>query len=419
VVRALARAVAGTLSLALAMGVAACTAATPSSTPSAVPVQTTTIPPPTLPAGTSTAPSVAPSREPAGDLGREIEIKSLERSWTAQMLEFASDGESILYSSGAMDGSDGNYAPDLWRYHPSTDEPELLWRNPRRDRSLVKIGGEFGTSAFVDMPLGGEVTWDFWLIPEAGEDPILLDSHPGAGTISDFVPSFHVHQDQVAWTAFDFGSDGEALSRLLYARAPDWTPVVVAERDARLAELWFPSLRDTQLAYCEVIYSADRTTDERHVYVVDAAHLDIAPRRLDTSGRATMPILLINGGVVWKEADPGFSMFNWGTMYHYDEETGEVIRLPTRPQEYVNYPSAGARFITAWGADTRAFGVYDLDLDITRLIDRWPAATNISILRPHNSWELLVWLEAEIPGDDLGQVRFAFLPSAGTDRNRD
>jgi hypothetical protein len=84
----------------------------------------------------------------------------------------------------------------------------------------------------------------------------------------------------------------------------------------------------------------------------------------------------------------------------------------------VNYPSAGARFITAWGADTIAFGVYDLDLDITRLIDRWPAATNISILRPHNSWELLVWLEAEIPGDDLGQVRFAFLPSAGTDRDR-
>jgi hypothetical protein len=364
-------------------------------------------------------PSVAPSREPAGDLGREIHIRSLERSWTAQMLEFASDGESILYSSGAMDGSDGDYTPDLWRYHPSTDEPELLWRNPRRDRSLVKIGGEFGTSAFVSMPLGGEIAWDFWLIPEVGEDAVLLDTHPGAGTVPDFVPSFHVHHDQVAWTAFDFGPDGEALSRLLYARAPHWAPVVVAERDARLAELWFPSLRDTQLAYCEVIYSADRTTDERRVYVVDAAHLDIAPRRLDTSGRATMPILLINGGVAWKEADPGFSMFNWGTMYRYDEETAEITRLPTRPQEYVNYPSAGARFIAAWGADTRAFGVYDLDLDTARLIDRWSAATNTSILRPHTSWDLLVWLQAEIPGDDLGQVRFAFLPSAGSDRNRE
>ncbi len=416
---ALARVTAGLLPLAFAVGVAACTAATPVRTASVVPVQAPTSPPPTASPSATAAPSVDPSREPAGDLGREIEIRSLDPSWTAQMLEFASDGESILYSSGAMDGSDGEYAPDLWRFHPSMDAPELLWRNPRRDRSLVRIGGEFGTSAFVDMPLSGEVAWDFWLIPEVGEDAILLDSHAGAGIISDFVPSFHVHQDQVAWTAFDFAADGTSVSRLLYARAPDWTPVVVVERDARLAELWFPSLRDTQLAYNEVIYSADRTTDERHVHVVDAAHLDIPPRRLDDSGRATMPILLINGGVVWKEADPGFSMFNWGKLFRYDEETGEVARLPTRPQEYVNYPSAGARFIAAWGAETRALGVYDLDLNTTRLIDRWPGATNVRILRPHNSWELLVWLQAEIPGDDLGQIRFTFLPSAGTDRNRD
>lgn len=413
--RALARAAAGLISLALALAMAACTAAILSPTGSVIPVPTTTDPPPTA----SSAPSEAPSRERAGELGREIEIRSLDRSWTAQMLEFASDGESILYSSGAMDGSDGEFAPDLWRYHPSTDAPELLWRNPRRDRSLVKIGGEFGTWAFVDMPLSGEIAWDFWLIPEVGEDPILLDSHPGAGTVSDFVPSFHVHQDQVAWTAFDFARDGTAMSRLLYARAPEWTPVVAAERDARQAELWFPSLRDTQLAYCEVVYSSDRTTDERHVYVIDAAHLDVAPRRLDTSGRATMPILLINGGVVWKEADPGFSMFNWGTMFHYDEQTALVTRLRMTPQEYVNYPSAGSRFIAAWGADSRALGVHDLDPGLNRLIDRWPGETNISVLRPHNSWELLVWLQAEIPGDDPGQVRFTFLPSAGVDRIRD
>ena len=243
---------------------------------------------------------------------------------------------------------------------------------------------------------------------------------PVPGTVPDFVPSFHVHQDQVAWTAFDFGPDGEALSRLLYARAPDWTPVVVAERDARLAELWFPSLRDTQLVYCEVIYSADRTTDERHVYLVDAAHLDIAPRRLDTSGRATMPILLVNGGVVWKEADPGFSMFNWGTMYHYDEATGEVTRLPMRPQEYVNYPSAGARFIAAWGADTHS---------VRRLRPgpgRRPAhrslarrrRTSASFGRTTAGSCSSGWRRRS-PATTSEQVRFAFLPSAGTDRDRD
>jgi hypothetical protein len=415
VVKAVARARAVLSSLALAVGVVACGAATPIPTATPIAQPTARLPPPT--ASASPEPTVAPSREPAGDLGRELEIRSLERSWTEYMLEFASDGESILYSSGAMDGSDGDFAPDLWRYLPSADEPELQWRNPRRDRSLVKIGGEFGTSAFVSMPLSGEIAWEFWLLPDIGQEPILLDSHPGPGTASDFVPSFHVHQDQVAWTAFDIGSDGQTLSRLLYARAPDWTPVVLAERDARVAELWLPSLRDTELVYCEVIYSADRTTDERHVYLADAAHPDIPPRRLDTSGRATMPLLLVNGGVVWKEADPGFNMFNWGTMYHYDEETGLVSRLSTRPQEYVNYPSAGARFVAWWGADSHAFGVFDRELHLARLIDRWPGETNVSILRPHNSWELLVWLEAEIPGDDVGVVRFTYLPAAGTGRD--
>lgn len=335
------------------------------------------------------------------------------------MLEFASDGQSVIFSSGAMDGSDGEFAPDLWRYEPAAGAPELLWRNPRRDRSLVRIGGEFRTWAFVDMPLNGEIAWDFWLLPEAGAEPILLDSHPGDGAIPGFVPSFVVHMDQVAWTSFDAGRAG-AVSQLLYARAPDWQPVVLAERDADASELWMPSLRDTQIAYCEVVYSPDRSTDERHVYIADAAHPEIAARRLDTSGRATMPILLINGGVIWKEADPGFSMFNWGHLFHYDEGSGAVTSLPTRPQEYVNYPSAGARFVTAWGADSRALGVYDLDLNTTRLIDRWPPETGVTVSRPHLSWDLLVWLSADGGGDQPDfTVRFAYLPVPGGDRRRD
>ena len=56
----------------------------------------------------------------------------------------------------------------------------------------------------------------------------------------------------------------------------------------------------------------------------------------------------------------------------YDEASGEVRSLPTRPQEFVNYPSAGTRFVAAWGVDSTALGVYDLDLDTTRLIDRLP-----------------------------------------------
>lgn len=405
---------------ALMIGVGAC-APTPAPSPST--------PPPVVRASSSVPPASVPlspsppsaSDEPAGDLGRSIDVGRLDTAWTDPTLEFASDGDSVIFSSGVADGSDSEHAPDLWRYRPGAEAPELLWRNPERDRVLPRIGGEFGTWAFVDMPVNGERAWNFWLLPEAGAEPILLDSHPGDESVPDFVPSFTVHQGQVAWTSFDRNGDG-SVSQLLYARAPDWTPIVLVERDPAVAELWLPSLRDTDLVYCEVVYAPDRLTDERHVYFMDVATPEVPPRRIDRSGRATMPIALINGGIVWKEADPGFSMFNWGRLFHYDEASGDVTMLPTRPQDYVNYPSAGSRFITAWGADSFSFGVYDLDLRTARLIDRYEAQANIQILRPHISWDLLVWLHAEVDGLGAGpppQIRYAFLPSAGSDRGRE
>lgn len=363
----------------------------------------------------------APSRRIAGDLGREIEIGTLDPEWTAATLEVASDGEAVIFSSGVADGPDAEGAPDLWRYRPGADAPELVWRNPRRDRALVRIGGEFGTWAFVDSGIHGERAWDLWLLPAADAEPILLDAHPGDEAVSSLVPSFAIHQGQIAWTAFDTGPNGP-VSQLRYARAPGWEPVLVAERDAREAELWLPSLRDTELAYCEVIYSADRSSDERRVYLANVRTPEVPPRRLDTSGQATMPLLLLNGGIVWKQADAGFNMFNWGHLFRYDEASGEVRSLPTRPQEYVNYPSAGTRFLAAWGADSTALGVYDLDLDTTRLIDRLASDGDEHMLRPHISGDLLVWTHAIVDGLGNGpppQIRYAFLPPAGSDRGRD
>jgi hypothetical protein len=374
------------LVLALVGGVAACSVATPTpSLPgqSAVPADDSAMP------SSAASSSPAPSRQPKGDFGREIEIGTLDPAWTTPTLEVASDGEAIIFSSGVADGPNAEGAPDLWRYRPGSDAPELLWRNPLRDRALVRIGGEFGTWAFVDSGIHGEREWDLWLLPDVAAQPILLDRHPGDEAVSSLVPSFAVHQGQIAWTAFDSGPAGP-VSQLLYARAPGWEPVLIAQRDARQAELWLPSLRDTELAYCEVIYSADRSSDERR-------------------------------GIAWKQAEPGFNMFNWGHLFMYDEASGDVRSLPTRPQEYVNYPSAGTRFLAAWGADSTALGVYDLDLDTTRLIDRLAADGDKHLLRPHISGDLLVWTEAIVDGLGNGpppQIRYAFLPPAGSDRNR-
>lgn len=402
--------------LGLVGGVAACGVATP--TPSAG-SPSPFARPSAAPSATTASP--LPSREPTGDLGRQIEIGSLDPSWTTPTLEVASDGEAVIFSSGVADGAGAEGAPDLWRYRPGAAGPELLWQNPRRDRALIRIGGEFGTWAFVDTGIRGERAWDLWLLPELGAEPILLDTHPGDEGVSSLAPSFAIHQGQIAWTAFDRGPDGP-VSQLLYAHAPAWEPVLVAERDAGAAELWLPSLRDTEIAYCEVIYSEDRSSDERRVYVTNVLTPDVAPRRLDASGRATMPVLLRNGGVVWKQAEPGFNMFNWGNLFRYDERLAEVRALPTRPQEFVNYPSAGTRFVAAWGVNSTALGVYDLDLETARLIDRYPSDGDEHILRPHISGDLLVWTYAIVDGLGHGpppEIRYAFLPPAGSDRNRD
>lgn len=405
----------------LMLGAAACTAAPrPSaSAPSARPEASGP-----LAAAASPPPTTTPSRTNGPGLGTlELDFHSLEPAWVQGMLEFASDGRAIIFSSGVADGPDGEFAPDLWRYTPGAVGPELLWRNPRRDRSLVRIGGDRHMWAFVEMPVDNTRAWDLWLLTEPGGEAKLLDTHPGDEDVPSIVPSFVVHDadvlPQVAWTAFDRGPDGP-VSQLLYAAAPDWEPRVIEERPAREAELWFPSLRGTLLAYTEAVYSADGLTDERHVYLTDVADPAAEPIRLDTSGLAVMP-LLVDDGVVWKEADPGFSMFNWGRLFFYNLYSGEVSPVSMSPQEYVNYPSAGLRFVAAGGSNAFAFAIYDLDLETSRVIARYDHETNQSVFRPHVAGDLLVWLyttvgDSPIPGET--EIRYAFLPGAGTDRDR-
>lgn len=356
-------------------------------------------------AGTSASP-----RAPDG-LAAEIEVQRLDPNLAHSVLEFASDGVSIVFSSGMAEDAEDGAAPDLWRYTlgPS-DAPELIWRNPSRDHSIVKLDGDVGTLMFVDIPLTGESAWDLWLIPETGAEPILLDAHPGDDDVSSLVPSFSISEDIVAWTAFDRGPAG-AVSRLLVAEPPEWEPRVIVERLAAEAELWLPSLYGYRLVYTEVRYSADRSTDERSVHYLEVGGVE-PPRRLDTSGRATMP-LLVGDAVYWKEADPGFNMFNWGHMFRYELATGEVSPVSVWPQEYVNYPSAGTRFLAWRGADSFKFGVYDMVRGQARLIESYSTESQANVLRPHIRGDLMVWMYVETPGGgpEYDELRWAFLPN--------
>jgi hypothetical protein len=180
--------------------------------------------------------------------------------------------------------------------------------------------------------------------------------------------------------------------------------------------LWLPSLYGRRMVYTEVRYAEDRSTDERSVHLLDLGDPDAVPERLDASGMATMP-LITGQTVAWKETDPGFNMFNWGRMVRYDLATGERHTLSTWPQEYVNYPSIGSRFVAWWGADAFTFSVYDLVRQRARLVERHSSDSETNVLRPHVSSDLMVWMQATLErGDVRRELRWAWLPGAGDDR---
>ena len=356
-------------------------------------------------------PATAPTPFPG--LAADLEVASLDAPTSDSILGFISTGSSIAFSSNLADDADPEAAPDLWRVTPGADpEPELVWRNPNRDHSLTSLAGDLDTVAFVDIPLTGERAWELWIVPADGE-AVRLDEHPGDAEVPGLVPSVSVYWPVVVWTAFDIGPNGP-VSQLLTASAPDWTPKVLLERDAATSELWLPSVQETTVAFTEVVYGPDQTTDERHAYLWQFGNPASEPIRLDRSGLATMPQLIGLDTVVWKEADPGFNMFNWGRLFRHDIESGAVTPMFLGTgQEYVNYPSAGSRFVAWWGSNTAEFGVYDLAREAARTLERYEPAGSEAVLRAHVDGDLLAWLYIDDPpiGETVVELRYATLPT--------
>jgi hypothetical protein len=343
-----------------------------------------------------------------------LDIGQLDTEVSGLFLEVVSDGGTILYSAAAPGELAPEAAPNLYRYRPGDDEPELLWTSGDPNRSIPKIAGDVGDIAFTDLDVRpGVQSWDLWLLPRDASEPILLDTFDGDPTVPDFVPAFSIFDRRIAWTTFAPSADG-ARSQLWLAGPPAWEPRLLAERSAEERELWLPSLRWSTLAFVELIYNEDRTEDERHVLVMDVDDPTSEPRRVDESGRATMPVVLENG-LVWKETPRGMAMFSWGTLMHHSFEDGRTRALDLGTTQ-VNYPSAGGRFVAASSVDSSILNVYDLERDHARVVERHPPAGPGAADRPYLSGDLLVWVALDLdelePGPPLG-IRWAFLPLPG------
>jgi hypothetical protein len=343
--------------------------------------------------------STGPDLGQLGGLGRALTFGRVDGDFSSRVLEFASMGSAIVASAGDGDGS----APDLYSILPRTGEPTLLWRNPARDHSIVKMAGDVRTVAFVDMPVDGSTDWTLWLMPDEGEEPIVLDEFAGDLAVPSFVPSVSVYWPYVAWTAFDSGPDG-IVSQLLVAEAPDWEPRIIAERPAAEAELWFPYVYGSSLLYTELVYVDDGLSDERSVWRTDVQGTD--HERLDTTGRAVMPVMNLFG-LLWKETEPGMHMLNWGMVEAYDADAGT-----SRPvtDTSTNFPSAGERYATWWLVDTSRLEVYDTQGARTVEITRYERDDQ-RVMRPHVKGRLLVWMYVdESTEPSIHEIRYAFLP---------
>nr|MBA3586650.1 hypothetical protein [Chloroflexota bacterium] len=156
-------------------GVVACTAATPA--PSVTTVSTTSLSPAVSSASPSPSASASAAPSPSERAVRpspnrlELEVGQIDPEWVWPMLDFASDSYAVIWSSGVLDGPVGDGAPDLWRYIPGQPEPELLWRNPERDRQLAKVAGDTDVWAFSEISSLGERWWNLWLLTEPGGEP--------------------------------------------------------------------------------------------------------------------------------------------------------------------------------------------------------------------------------------------------------
>ena len=370
------------------------------------------------PTGRPTPSPSAARRTAAPTPGLNAQVSEIDDTVTGPFLEVVSDGLFIWYSGVEPDDLAAETATVLYRLHPDSQQRDAVWRTADPAFSIARIAGHNGTVAFAEIDATpGHTAWNFWLLSADASEPILLDQYPEGASVPGFVPSFDVDEERVIWTAFDLGDDGP-VSEMWLASAPDWEPRLVASRRAEDRELWLPSLWRDHVAFVELIYSEDRTSDDRHVLLMNIDDPAAEPRRLDTSGLATMP-QLVEGGVFWKESVRGMSMFNWGGLRYYSF-ADERVRTIDLTGDEVNYPSVGDRFVTAQSIDSSLLMVYDRDRDEVYPVERHPPAGPGAADRPSLSGTLLVWVALEIDeshprGGPPPKLRWTYLPPPGAD----
>jgi hypothetical protein len=310
-----------------------------------------------------------------------LNVEAVPQAFTTPLLDVATDGTSIVWSSGADAGP--GVAPDVYQYIPGGSNPVKVFASSDRNATVSPIAVSGHNVMVVEAnPEAKPGAWRLWYVAGPSTKPVLVDQ---SDALQGPYPFVAVDSGRVVWTAFHMRSTGPR-SELTVATLPDLHREVLDSTPADRVEHWFPSLDGDNLVYGTVETSA--TSVARHVYLRDVAQPARDAVQLDSTGKAAMPAIS-GDNVVWKETVD--NVLERGTLVYLSLHDHREIPIPFGDESQVNTPSIGNRFIAADAIDPTRFFLFDLSNSHSVLLREFPATGREVIVRPHLRGDLLVW----------------------------
>lgn len=321
------------------------------------------------------------------------DVHLIPQAFTTPLLDVKTDGRQIVWSTGAASPVHGS-APDLVRY-TLVGAPAPLFTSPNRDSQLANIAISGSRYAFVEQNerAYGTAGWRIWYLARPSVEPIVIDSSDGRGGALSPVPFLAFAGNKLIWTAVHARA-GVPRFELFSYDVDRKTSQLMLGANAAETEYWFPSSDGSpRVVYATVEHEGD--LEAFHTYVMDTSRVPVTPRRLDRTGRATMPVIA-GGTVIWKTADQ--NVFNWSGLERYELPDGQTVSLAFERQTGLNYPTVGSRFVAGWGMDDTDFEIFDLLANRSLVVERYAPTSPVGVVRPVIAGDLLTFIRT--PGDE-------------------
>jgi hypothetical protein len=345
----------------------------------------------------------APSpRATATPVRLQLDLRLIPQEYTTPILQTKSLGTEIIWSAGP--DAPGAYAPDLYRYRPNDQLPELVFRNPRQESMLIHIAGSDAgyVVSEVNYERFGDGAWRLWYIAGPGADPVELDRNQPPDDPLMAPPTIAMEGDRIVWVGSRVTEEGVG-SEIRMALATDPAAVTTVLSTAPGREAQFPVIHGDELWF-----GATNFTDaglKWHVMRLDLRGTTPTPEQVDSVGFAFLPAVS-DEYVVWKNG--GENPLDWGSSLTVLSSGGPARTVQLGPQLHIGYPSVGSRFASVWAANSTKFYLYDLEADMARLVLEYPDPGDTSMVRPSISGNLLSVIRGV--GEEPLELLWAELP---------